>query len=316
MSTPPLDDVPASAPATNGTTVRILKELGEVLVPVSLVALVAQVFSASARTTAILSLLVIALLYTWLYRRWLNNRVKSALIIGIAVVAAAVALLLPPGSGWRGGELSSAGIVAYGERANDWALPKIPEYAKDAKREVWYAGVDFHISASQHQDMLLKLLGQGVSVRFLLYDFLNTNGDGLNPNFPELVKRFDYESPQLLADLTSTVENLRKLQSRWVNKPSGAQLEIRVYKALPWARAYFFDPAQESGRAILINYVYGKDTSNLPAFVLRNEAHGLMPHYYSGMSILWQDATPLDAWLPAYEVYKATTKPQVPANAH
>jgi hypothetical protein len=160
---------------------------------------------------------------------------------------------------------------------------------------------------------VLKLLGSGVNVRFLFYDFLGEAPQELNPNFQDLVKRFDYQPPQLLADLTSTVENLRKLQSRWTNTPSGAKLEIRLYRALPWARAYLFDPSQENGKALIINYVYGKDTSNLPALLLKNEPGGMLQNYYIGVQALWQDATDFRAWLIKYDAHK-TQDPNTPSS--
>ncbi|HYG63437.1 MAG TPA: DUF5919 domain-containing protein [Thermoanaerobaculia bacterium] len=271
----------------------------------SLVALVAQAFSLSARLTALISLYVVAVIYTWLYRRWINARVSSAGAIAFTLTGVMAAFLLPPGMGLRGGDLSPAGILGYGERANDWAVPKVPEYARAAKDEVWYVGIDFHISSSQHQEMILKLLGEGVDVRFLIYDFLDEEALGINPNFDQLVRRFDCDGAQVIADLTSTVENLRRLQRRWTNKTSGAQLEIRLYRALPWARAYFFDPEQENGTALLVSYIYGQDAHNLPALLLRSHPKGLLPQYFKGAQALWRDSEDFTSWLTAYDAYKA-----------
>lgn len=303
MNTPASEPASAPNPETNPRLLPKLKELGEVMIPVSLVALVSQAFSLSARLTAILSLYTIVVLYTWLYRHWINSKVRSVavLLFTLTVMLGAI-LFMPKG---READLSRSGITGYGERANDWAIPQVPALVAKAKHDVWYVGVDFHISSSQHQDLLLKQLAAGVNVRFLFYDFLSPDSQvSLNPNFSDVVSRFDYQAPQLLADLTSTVENLRRLQARWKNTPGGAQLEIRVYRAMPWTRTYLFDPVADQGAAFIVNYVYGKDTSNLPVLQVQYREGGILPTHYAGVQALWQTATKLDSWLPKYDAYK------------
>lgn len=313
MSTPSTEPAGTHPQGKNRRTVKMLKELGEVMIPVSLVAIVAQAFSLDGRTTAILSIYLVAVLYTWLYRRWINSVVPPALVLMLFITGLLGFLLfLPVARGSSVGDLSQSGIVGYGEHANDWAIPQVPTYAAAAKHDVWYIGVDFHISASQHQEMILKLLSNGVNVRFLFYDFLGGAQPGkLNPNFPDLVQRFDYQAPQLLADLTSTAENLRKLQGRWKNTPGGAKLEIRLYRGLPWARAYLFDPSYDNGSALLVNYIYRKDTSNLPALLIHNQSGGLLQSYMPGFEALWEDSTDFHDWLAAYDAYKAQN-PEAP----
>jgi len=275
------------------------------MIPGSVVALISQLLSLSVRTTAVISVYAILVLTTWIHRSWISATIPTPIVIFVMITSGLVSAIIPRPAATVQNNLSHSGIVDFGEKANDWAIPKVPLFAADSKHDVWYVAVDFHISSSQHQDLVLKLLGAGVNVRFLFYDFLGERPQDVNPNFQDLVKRFDYQSPQLIADLTSTAENLRKLQSRWTNTPSGAKLEIRLYRALPWARAYLFDPSQENGKALIVNYIYGKDTSNLPALLLKNEPGGMLQNYYIGVQALWQDATDFHEWLIKYDAYKA-----------
>lgn len=283
-----------------------LKELGEVMVAAGFAALIAQAFSFNSQRTALLSLLVVVLAYSWLYRTWINKYINSAAVVIALIAETAVLVYLVVYKPANLPVIEESGLDGFGARANDYVMPQLKQHIEDARQEIWFVGIDFHISAGEQSELILAKLASGVNVHFLFYNVLASQPElGLNPNLQEVADRFAYEKAALISDITSTAEILHSIQSRWKAGPSGGTFDVRVYNEMPWGRAYLFDPKNEvTAYAFIIPYLYASNPEITPALALRGSRSGLLQHYWRSVQAFSRRGQPLETWWPSFEAYK------------
>lgn len=301
-------------PAQDTPIVVKLKELGTVMIPTSLVALVCKLFEASPEQTSVASLYVIVVLYLVLYRKTINQRVRSSgllvLIVSFFAVAAFFARQVTSFGFFRrfsGSSITSTvGIVDYQERSNDF-LPRLRELSAGASQEIWFVGMNFYVSAPQLKDDLLERLRHGVTVRYLIYDFLSddTTQVALSSDLPQVARSFDNTPDELLSQSIQTVESLQQLAMRAEQEGVRGRFEVRLFKTIPRARLYFFDPESPTGYTFFVPYTNRKDSPNLPGLLLHNVKGGMFESYFLSTNQLWHDSEPLEHWIGRYRAFQA-----------
>jgi hypothetical protein len=287
----------------------VLKQLGQVMIPAGLIALMCQLFRIDSQITALLSLSVVGEIAIWLNREHIQRRLSSPLLLSVLVLLlAGIPIYLHKLKTAK--EISPPsellGITAYGDRANDFLLPQVPAAINNAKEEIWFVGIDFHISVTQVQEELLSKLYQGVSVRFIIYDFLTGYSGSIasKAEFLQLAKTFDYDVDGMIADGESTVDNLLRLRKAWDQSRSAAKLEIRLTRTLPRARMYVFDPHREEGHSFIVPYIDYKNSVNNPGFIVLNRSQGFFGPYFKGSERIWASSEDFDSWLIKFTKYK------------
>jgi hypothetical protein len=204
------------------------------------------------------------------------------------------------------GIASTIGIVDYQDRSNDF-LPRLRELSAGSNQEIWFVGMNFYISAPQLKDEILERLKHGVTVRFLIYDFLDedTTRIALSRDLPQVARSFDNTPDELLSQSIQTVESLQQIAARAKQDVVRGRFEVRLFKTIPRARLYFFDPESPTGHTFFVPYTNRRDSPNLPGLLLRNVKGGMFESYFLSTSQLWNDSEPLEEWIGRYRAFQA-----------
>lgn len=249
-----------------------------------------------------IAMLIAAFVYVAIYKRFVNQHIKSHWVLLISTGSTIIVLGLS--DFWtlhifRFSPLSRAtGIIEYHKHANDF-LPKIKKYISEAKDDICIVGVSFYITVPERKDDFLEKLKEGVSIRFLVYDFLSEN-----KNLNEVAAGFNQTPKALINECIMTVEGLREIVEQWDNKNQINKFEVRLFKSEPRTRFYIFDRRREEGYTYFVPHVYYQNSPNLPGYLAKNISTGVTPAYIEGVERLWKNSIDLDIWWKKYERYK------------
>ena len=202
----------------SGTLPGLLTQIGLILAPAGLVALFCQVLEASNRTTGASSLAVVFLTSICIYRRPINRYVPSSLLTGLLVALSAVFFF-----NYQNILLKDTGLIKWYRQSNQFLAEIDPEIVQ-SQQEVWFFGTNFHISAGEHRDLLLRKLSSGIDIKYLIFDPKSSQLD-------ELAADFNQSPGELRAECEKGLESIVELQRQWksqtstVTRPGELQVE-------------------------------------------------------------------------------------------
>jgi hypothetical protein len=117
-----------------------------------------------------------------------------------------------------------AGIVELQARANDF-MPKISKLIGGAKEEIWFTGISFYWTLPQNKEEILRKLGQGIPVKFLIYN-------PLSDNVNEVASGFEQKKENIIHECALTIHTLRTIQDESLEKRTKARLEVKLFSTL------------------------------------------------------------------------------------
>jgi hypothetical protein len=274
---------------------RALEEAALLLASAGVVTLFCQVLDISVQKTAVYSLASLLLVVCCVYKRWLNDNVPSALVIGLLIGLATIFFY-----NFQNILLKDTGLVKRFKDPTE-VLSEAGHLIEKAHHEIWMFGVNFHISSVDRRNAILDRLKQGVTIRYLILD-------PFSPNLDRIAKDFDQPTAEIKDECTKGIKSILYIQEQWKQlaptAPHPGELEIRLYDTTPRARIYVFDPVEESGNTIYIPYMNRVESPKLPGYLLRNSKSGVYSAYFGGIQKLWSEALPMTSFLSAHPELK------------
>lgn len=264
-----------------------LTQLGILLGPATVAALVCQLLNISSQSTAAVSLVILTLAAIFIYRKEINLRVSAAwLVAGMVILIGGFFLE------YQDILLKDTGLIKRYTHANDFLVSAdLGKFIDQTQKEIWFVGTDFNITAGQQRDVLLHKLASGVKINFLIFD-------PHHPHLEELAQDFGQTPAELKAECDKSLQSLIALQAAWKQQSASSsnpgELNIRVFKAHPHGRFYVFDPDSKKGRTYFVPYVNSVDSTQIPGFLLANVQTGIFKPYFAAIKKLWEQAEPLD----------------------
>lgn len=270
-------------------TKTILNELGVLLVPTALVTLFCQLLKIDDQATAGYSICAVLFLTCCVHRGWINARVPSSLILAVLIGFGTIFFF-----NYRNILLKDTGLLVRYRQSADFQAD-VGRQIASARKEIWFFGTNFHISAVERRPILLERLRSGVNIRYLI----------LNPFIPHLeqvARDFGQSKRELEVECLKGMNDLIELRRRWDAERgrSAAALEIRLFDTTPRARLYVFDPDDPAGRTMFVPYLNRVNSPNLPGYLLENSETGVFRSYFDALRIMWNESTPLDTLLAAH----------------
>jgi hypothetical protein len=283
----------AADPGTRRSLTAVQRTLGLLFAPVSVIALLCNVLGLSVRNTASISLASIILTAIILYRGAINRTVPSSLVCGLLVGLVAVFT-----ANYEHIIFKDTGLIRYFHSSNNF-LGENEGFFTGAKKEIWFVGLDFHITAGDRKDLILTELEKGIKVRFLVF----------NPDSPLLTNiavDFDQDPRALSSECTQSIENILALRNEWLRRPASAMypegLEIKTFEDVPHARLYIVDPDDNRGQAYYNPYMNRESSPVLPGYLLSNIKGGVMQEYLPGVRRLWSTAQSVEIYESRHKV--------------
>lgn len=179
-------------------------------------------------------------------------------------------------------------------------IDKFLDCARNARLDITLAAVDFYITASIGRSLFLERLKCGVRVRVLIFDFVR----GDVPHVARMIRR----SPEVLCALSNeTVEALLWLREAAASAGVFDKLEVRLLDRDPRGRWYIVDALRKDGHG---QFAFTVPRASDTATRATDSGGGwevtpeIVQAHAREVEELWQQAEPIDAWLPAYERWK------------
>lgn len=263
------------------TLSSVLSALGTIGTPTGLVAIFCKILALSDTTTAFMSLTTMSIVAICLYREAINARIPAALLLGLLTGLSAIFAL-----NYQNLLLKDTGLIRYYKGSNAF-LADMSSELEHATVDLLFFGTNFHISTGDARAQLLKRLGGGVRVRYLIFD-------AYSPSLDRVAKDFDQSPTQLRAECLSGLQSVLALRTAWQavssKSPHPGEFDIRFYDSTPRARIYFFDPGRPEGKTYFVPYINKINSPELPGFLLQNVETGVYGAYRGGIEKLWQES--------------------------
>ncbi len=170
-----------------GALPTVLAQVGLIATPAGLIALFCQVLDVSAQSTAAMSLASVFLTSICVYRRFINRHFPSTILTALLVALATVFFF-----NYKNILLKDTGLIRYYKHSNDF-LAVVDSEIENSREEVWFFGTNFNVTAGQRRDLLLRKLGQGVKVKFLIFN-------PRSPHLEDLARDFSQSPEELKAE--------------------------------------------------------------------------------------------------------------------
>lgn len=276
---------------------KILKQLGIVLIPTSFVTLLGRFFAWSEQDTAGIAIAVLLLVSLYLMRRVINRfaSVHFAAIGTLLVIALSYHL-----------HMASPSVLKIYEHSSDFQNDLAGAFTS-TKDDIWCLATDVtsHLP-TRKAEVLAKLQG-GVHFRYLL---LNPFSDSL----PGVAKAFGMKDvKRLRAESLASLKQILNVRTEWDKMAAGTatrgELEVKFIDQDPRSRLYIFDPKRGSGTVVVVPYVAGHGSMNLPAFVLSNTKPAVTSEYIVSFENLWNTAEELTDLLRRHPELELGTSP-------
>lgn len=268
-----------------------LTQLGLILTPAGLIALFCQVLDVSPQTTAASSLASAVLTTICIYRKPINRKVPSALLIALLVALGAVFFF-----NYHNILLKDTGLIKYYRHSNDF-LPQLDDELKKSQQEIWFVGTNFNISAGERRDTILKKLGEGLTVKYLIFD---PHSDQM----ANLALDFNQSPEELKSECEKGIQSILELRKSWEeaakNSSRPGSLQVRIFIVHPHARFYIFDPRRSQGTTFFIPYVHKVDSPGAPGYLLENIDTGVAQAYFAGLLKQWNESVSLETYLASH----------------
>lgn len=258
---------------------KFLKEIGVILSLSGFVSIFCTLFGSSARVTAVVTLVVAALVLLALYRD-LVNKVGSPLLL---------ALLLTLSIGFSTITYFTASPTILGleyqyVQSSD-IHGDIAAYLDESTGELLMFGTSFHITIDERRLQILNALRRGVSVKVLTFD-------PQSKNLPILASTLENSVKELTGECEATVSQLRKLSIAWnaekLQHAMPGTLEIRLHSTIPHARVYCFGSGPKA-RTLIVPYANSSRSVDSPAWLFSSDSR-VATQYRSGVNQVWADS--------------------------
>lgn len=163
---------------------------------------------------------------------------------------------------------------------------EIDDLIEKTKNEIYFVGLNFHISAADRFDLLVSSVMRGVHVRYIILD-------PQSQYLKEIAKGEDMGEDKLRQECLEGLDTLLYLSKKSnFYSNNGGSVEIRTLRWPPTYRAYSFDPGSPSGRTVLVPYLQGVKSPKAPAILINNDPGSAMfAPFYQSISALWNSAT-------------------------
>jgi len=232
----------------------------------------------------------------WLEVTWFQDNLTKITLILVALVVlsnfAEKRFLLNRLQGSLLDEVRRLRIGPYqglmGVYASRRQLPVFQETIREAKKEIYIAGIEFGYIALHEIPALESKVMNGCKIKLLLVD--PGTDEQPNPLLQPLEKTFNF--PQLTELLKTSLNRL----SHWKSElpPSvGKRVEIRVTQTIPTHIVTFMDGNSSSGR-MLLEMIPPKIEAPNRWLVLIEARTGeeLYQRYVTAYNLLWEQARP------------------------
>jgi hypothetical protein len=279
------DATDRAAERSEESIVSIQKTLGLLFTPVSVIALLCNLLGVSGQNTASISLASVVLTAIVLYRSTINKMIPSSILMGLLV-----GLIATFTANYEHILFKDTGLIRYFHASNDF-LGQAGPFLDRAKKEIWFVGLDFHITAGDRKKLILKKLEEGVTVRFLVFN-------PYSPLLPVIAQDFDQDAKELQSECIKSTESIIQLKEEWSREsayqkyPDG--LQVRFFEDVPHARMYLVDPDDTKARSFYIPYMNHENSPALPGYLLGNIQDGVIQEYLPGVKKLWSKSQTLD----------------------
>jgi hypothetical protein len=274
--------------STKIPVVKIQKTLGLLFTPVGVIALFCKILGVSDQNTASVSLAAVILTAICLYRRAINTNVPSSIVLALLITLGATFTL-----NYEHILFKDTGLIRYFHTSNDF-LGLAGPFLDKAKKEIWFVGVDFHITAGDRKNLILHKLDQGVKVRFLVFDPSSKFMDAM-------AEDFDQDPKTIHSECLDSLQSIESLRDEWKRRDNYSRypdsLEVRVFEDIPHARFYLVDPDDPKAQSFYIPYMNHENSPSLPGYLMRNINQGVIQEHLPGVRKLWNESQPLDTYL-------------------
>lgn len=198
---------------------------------------------------------------------------------------------------------SEIGLVKFFRKSNDFIFggdsTNFENLLQKTKREAWFIGTSFYISADTHREIIKKKLSEGVDINFLVLD-----PDGGNIEHAAHIQNVGAKelSDQCHAGIRTFLQI--KQESTGSNFPG--HLNIKLANEEIYSRIYFFDPKTDEGKTYYVPQVNRIMSPGLPGFLLKNDVAKFHSIYFDGVQRLWNssDTRTLDDWKHSHPEYQ------------
>lgn len=257
---------------------KILEEIGIILGATGLVPLILSPFGIHTFIISVISAFLFFVILTMYHQDFLNSSVKSgALIIGVLLIFAITSILI------HEFYIISPFKLKF-EKSNDFLSLEIGNKIKSSKREIWFFGQSFHISAGDRREELINRLEHGVNVRYLVIDPRNKKVVNL------IAEDYNSTYQATLNELKSSLSHLVNLQKKLKESNSllKGDIEIRLINSQPYFRGYFFDPKEKINSAYIVPYMNAYYSSEIPGYLFDKFDKKSVPNkYFSSVCREW-----------------------------
>lgn len=181
-------------------------------------------------------------------------------------------------------------LIKYYEQSADIQVDMV-ERIKSTKSEIWFSGLNFHISAVDRRELLLETLRRGIIINYLVTD-------PYSKDLPNFAERFNEKEKDLQRECESSLGAILNLKQQWKADPkyTNGKLNVYILQTPPPSRAYIFDPTHNNGKIILIPYIMSLRSSQSPAYVLTNNELE-QNKYYKALKDTASKSMTSDDWL-------------------
>ncbi len=261
-----------------------LENLGKLLVPPTIIAIICPLLLLGGLETAVASFVTLLLTAIIFFYHPLVKKVPSPIVLMVLVI-----LLTAFFFSYKNIIAKDTGLVAFYKTSTE-IIGFIPKKIRSTKREIFFSGTNFHITTVDNRTALLERLSQGVNVKYLVFN-------PYSPILETVARDFDQTPVELRSECMLGLTYLLELKNRWdkiKHLSKAGDLQIRMYNEFPRVRAYVFDPDNEHSECFLIPYLHHINSTDLPAFQFKNSDDGVFNEYYNSMKELWKRSVDMD----------------------
>lgn len=173
-----------------------------------------------------------------------------------------------------------------------------------AKSSAWMFAINFHKTVEK-EPLLKIIIEKGVNFHYL---FLNPDIE--RENLDRTAAFFGNHPQRLENNFCNTLMELKGVYDELKRRGQQGKLKVRLIDKSPGTRMYFFDPpttdrnvsVTDDTKLFFVPYLYGKDASSSPNFLLRSET---TRWYWSVARKIWENSTP---WEPEKNMSLCTTR--------
>lgn len=261
----------------NEKATKILTQLSLLLGPPSLVAFFCSFLGIEGETSAGISILIFIAICILMFHQLIDRLIKPTYLLLFFFLLLAILYFAIDNIVFK-----NTGLIQRYERSNDY-LSEFGKHIGKAKKDVWLYGTNFHISATDKQDVILKKVSEGVSFNFLISNPYDTI------LLTQISKDTGTPLESLLQECMSSYNHINLLIEKSSNIVSDKRgsINVKLLSHTPYFRGYIIDPERKNGRSFIIPYVNGYSSPQLPGYLFENTKASVMQVYYKSIINEW-----------------------------